>query len=249
MMSWLRNEDSSLKMKLQGLTVTDANAPAGGRTVPVRYRLPEDELAGLSYPVIIIEHAGLYPAPEREHRGRIQLPYAPEGFQPWYSGPENAVVADSPYYAYFPMPYNFDYNVTVYARFMTQHAQPLAAILATEQYLPAKFGFLTIPQDGTVRSMFLMGGPEFGYGKDEDGKRMITVSYRIRVFSELVQGVQSMVAYGGTLVPVNTVNLDLKVYSDLTDITMDTPAEIELHRGILNVSAGSSFNATELPYG
>ena len=248
-MPWLRNEDSSLKLKLQGLTVTDGNSPAGGRTVPVRYRLPQDELADLSYPIIIIEHAGLYPAPEREHRGRIQLPYAPEGYLPWYSGPGNAEVADSPYYAYFPMPYNFDYIITLYARFMAQHVQPLAATLATEPYLPAKFGYLTIPQDGTVRSMFLQGGPEFGYGKDEDGKRMFSVTYRIRVFSELVQGVQSMVSYGGTLVPVNTVNIDLDVYSDLSDIQMNTTAEIEINRGILNVSSGSSFNALELPNG
>ena len=230
-------------MKLQGLTVFDGNAPAGGRTVPVRYRLPQDELAGLSYPIIIIEHAGLYPDPDREHRGRIQLPYAPEGYQPWYSGPDNAVVADSPYYAYFPMPYNFDYIITLYARFMDAHVQPLVATLATEPYLPAKFGYLTIPQDGTVRSMFLQGGPEFGYGKDEDGKRMFSVTYRIRVFSELVQAVQSMVAYGGTLVPVNTVDIDLSVYSDLTDVTMNTAAEIELNRGILSVGPASLFNA------
>lgn len=242
-MGWLRNEDAALKAKLCGLTVTDGNAPAGGRTVPVRYRLPQDELAGLSYPIIIIEHAGLYPDPDREHRGYIQLPYAPEGFQPWYSGPADAVVADSPYYAYFPMPYNFDYIVTLYARFMDAHVQPLVATLATEPYLPAKFGYLTIPQDGTVRSMFLQGGPEFGYGKDEDGKRMFSVTYRIRVFSELVQGVQSMVAYGGTLVPVNTVDIDLSVYSDLTDVTMNTAAEIELNRGILSVGPASLFNA------
>ena len=227
----------------------DGNAPAGGRPVPVRYRLPQDELANLSYPIIIIEHAGLYPAPEREHRGYIQLPYAPEGYQPWYSGPDNAWVADSPYYSYFPMPYNFDYIITLYARFMAQHVQPLAATLATERYLPAKFGYLDVPQDGTVRSMFLQGGPEFGYGKDEDGKRMISVTYRVRVFSELVGDIQSMVAYGGTLVPVNTVDIDLRVYSDVSDISLNTPAEIEIHRGILNVSAASSFNALELPNG
>ena len=248
-MPWLYSEDSALKAKLCGLVVFDANAPAGGRPVPVRYRLPQDELADLSYPIIIIEHAGLYPAPEREHRGRIKLPYAPEGYQPWYSGPANAWVDNSPYFADFPMPYNFDYQITLYARFMDAHVYPLVATLATEPYLPAKFGFLDIPQDGTIRSMFLEGGPEFSYGKDEDDKRMFSVTYRIRVFSELVGSIQSMVAYGGTLVPVNTVDIDLKVYSDLSDVTMNTPAEIEIHRGILNVGASSSFNALELPNG
>lgn len=246
-MPWLRNEDAALKKKLQGIRVYDANAPVGGRPVPVRYLLPQDELSNLSYPIIIIEHAGLFPAPEREHRGRIQIPYTPEGMTPWYSGPGNATVANSPYYANFPMPYNFDYTITVYARFMTEHMQPLLATLATEPYLPAKFGYLEVPQDGTIRSMFLTGGVDTGYGMDEDGKRMLRASYRIRVFSELVQGVQSLLSYGGTLVPVNTVDIDLGVYSDLTDITMNTPAEIEINTGILSAGMTSSFNAEELP--
>lgn len=247
-MPWLRNEDSALKKKLQGLTVTDGNSPVNGRKVPVRYRLPQDELATLSYPIIIIEHAGLYPAPDREHRGYIQLPYCPEGFQPWWTpGATEIDPSLSPYYGLFPMPYNFDYQVTVYARFMVDHIQPLVATLATENYLPAKFGFLQIPQDGTVRSMFLQGGPEFGYGKDEDDKRIFKVTYLIRVLSELVQNVQSLVSYGGTLVPVNAVDIDLSVYSSVEDVKMDTPAEIEKNIGILSVGVGSQFNTQQLP--
>lgn len=242
-MPWLRNEDAALKKKLQWLTVQDANAPAGGRVVPVRYKLPQDELANLSYPIIIIEHAGLYPASDREHRGRIQLPYAPEGYDNWWEDGQPASPAESPYYSLFPMPYNFDYVITVYARFWNAHVQPMIAQLATEPFLPAKFGYLNVPQDGTVRSMFLMGGPETGQSTDEDDKRMFTVTYRIRVFSELVGNVQSMQAFGGTLVPVNAVDIDLSVYSSIDEISLDTPADIELNRGILSVSAGSSFNA------
>jgi hypothetical protein len=58
-----------------------------------------------------------------------------------------------------------------------------------------------------------------------------------------------MASYGGTLVPVNAVDLDLSVYSDISDISMNTPAEIEAHRGILSVGAGSSFNALAPPNG
>lgn len=230
------------KLKLQDLVVYDENAPAG-RDVPVRYRLPQDELAGLSYPVIIIKHAGMYPDPEREHRGHIQLPYAPEGLPQWWSDDTQADVTMSPYFANFPMPYRFNYEIVLYARFMNAHVQPLVAQLATTNYLPAKWGFLEVPQDGTVRSMFLQGGPEFGYGQDEDGKRMLKVTYLISVFSELVEDIQSLVPFGGTLVPVNTVDLDLRVYSDVSKISMSTPAEIETHRGILNVGIGSSSNA------
>lgn len=248
-MPFIYNEDAALKWKLRGLTVTDANAPAGGRPVPVRFRLPQDELANLSYPIIIIEHGEFYPDPEREHRGYVQLPYAPEGFSPWYSGPDTAVVADSPYYASFPMPYTFNYQVTVYARFMAAHMRPLVAQLLTEPYLPAKFGYLDVPQDGTVRSMFLVGGPEESYGHDEDGKRLLKTTFLIQVYSELVQDVQSMQAFGGTLIPVSAVDLDLSVYSDLGNINMSTPAEIEANRGILSVGATSSFNALDPPTG
>lgn len=244
-MPWLRNEDAALKRKLQDLVVYDENAPEGGRDVPVRYRLPQDELANLSYPIIIIKHAGLYPDPEREHRGYVQLPYAPEGFDQWWPASDDtkADVTLSPYFANFPMPWRFNYEIILYARFMGVHVQPLVAQLATQNYLPAKWGFLEVPQDGTVRSMFLQGGPEFGYGTDEDGKRMIKVTYLISLFAELVENVQSLVPFGGTLVPVNTVDLDLRVYSDVSKISMNTPAEIETHRGILSVGVGSSFNA------
>lgn len=246
-MPWLRNEDAALKLKLQGLTVTDGNAPTG-RPVPVRYRLPQDELANLSYPIIIIEHAGLYPASDREHRGYIQIPYAPEGYARWWSANDTTIdPSQSPYFGLFPMPYNFDYQVTVYSRFMVDHIQPLVAQLATEPRLPAKFGYLNVPQDGTVRSMFLQGGPEFGYGKDEDDKRVFKVTYLIRVFAELVGNIQSLVSYGGTLVPVNAINIDLDVYGSVADLKMGTPAEIEKNVGILSVGVGSQFNTKQLP--
>ena len=245
-MPWLYSEDAALKFKLQGLTVQDANAPGGERPVPVRFKLPEDELANLSYPIIIIEHAGMYPAPEREHRGYIQLPYAPEGFPQWW-GPNDVTVdpAQSPYYAYFPVPFNFDYVITVYARFMTQHLRPLIATLLTEPYIPYHFGYLDVPQDGTHRSMFLMGGADVTYAKDEDDKRLFAVSFKVRVFSELVQDVYTLVSYGGTLVPVNTVEIDLKVYSDVTDIKLTTPAEIEKHVGIHSFGSSSAFNTSQ----
>jgi hypothetical protein len=246
-MPWLRNEDAAIKMKLQGLQVFDGNAPTG-RSVPVRYRLPEDELANLSYPIIIIEHAGLYPDPAREHRGYIQVPYVPEGYAPWWNPAATTInPAESPYYSYFPLPYNFDYQITLYGRFMTQHIQPLVTTLATEQYLPYHMGYLQIPQDGTTRSMFLQGGPEFSYGKDEDGKRIFKVSYLIRVFSEIVPAVTAMAEYGGTLVPVNTVDIDLSVYSDTNDLVMDSPAEIEKNIGIYSFGIPVQFNTEQLP--
>src|ERR1700722_9272449 len=111
-MPWLRNEDAALKYKLQGLTVYDGNAPGvpvgpeipygqdgfgaelyggiggvqvGGRPVPVRYLLPQDEIANLSYPIILIKHMPVSYGADRAHSGYGQIPYAPEGYAPWWN--------------------------------------------------------------------------------------------------------------------------------------------------------------------
>jgi hypothetical protein len=256
-MPWIANEDMALKFKLQGLTVSDANM--SNRPVPVRYRLPEDELATLTYPSIIIEHIGFFPDPSREHRGYCQLPYAPEGYAPWwpavsdnipvvisgqeiYSGtyqyPQEVDGApffnpdDSPYWSYFPLPYNFDYRVTIYCRKMLGHLQPLMAQLATEPYLPYHFGYLNVPQDGTIRTMLLMGGPEIEYGKDKDDKRLFRATYMVRVCSEIVPTVYQNV-------PVEQINLDLGCYSDPTDITTE---EMAMNRAILTTGPQVKYN-------
>lgn len=233
-MPWIYNEDAALpapKLKLQGLTVSDANNSS--RPVPVRYRLPEDELATLTYPCIVIEHQGINPAPEREHRGYIQLPYAPEGYPIWW--PATATSYDpalSPYYSYFPLPYNMDYSVTVYARKMSEHLQPLLAILASEKYLPYHFGFLDIPQDGTVRNMFLMQGPQIQYGKDKDDKRLFRATYMVRVMTEVIPEIF-------TAVPVTEIALDLGVYSDVRNLNSE---ELSANQALISTGLGIAWN-------
>lgn len=246
-MAWIINEDAALKFRLQGLLVQDVNAPAGGREVGVRYRLPTDELANLAYPVIIIEHAGVYPAQERMHSGWTQLPYAPEGSMKWWQDGQPIYPANSPYYAPVPTPYNLDYQVTVYGRYFAEHIAPLIGQLATINRLPAKAGRLWVPQDSTSRTMRLLGGPEQGYGTDEDGKKLFKVVYLVRIFSELVENVESSIAFGGTLVPVNTVDIDLSVYSDLSNIDLSTPMGIQENIGIFSVGASSQVNVQQSP--
>jgi hypothetical protein len=212
--------------------VTDPTSPTGGRPVGVRFRLPENEVTELSYPVIIIEHSGIFPAPEREHRGYIQLPYAPEGYAPWWSS--SAINYDpslSPYYSYFPVPYNFDYVVTLYSRLSHFHMIPLVEQIAGEDRLPYHMGYINIPQDQTKRTMQLLAGPEFGYEKDQDGKRRYFVTWKVRVFSELVPGVA---AIGVDLFRINTIHLDLSVYDSVADLDW-----LELSETRSIVSAGT----------
>lgn len=231
-MPWVYNEDAALKLKLQGLTVADANNSS--RPVPVRYRLPEDELATLTYPIIIIEHVGVNPDPTREHRGFIQLGYAPEGVPPWWpTGAASYDVTASPLTTDFPLPYNLDYSITVYCRKMAEHLQPLIATLATLNYLPSHFGELNIPQDGTFRELFLMQGPQIEYGKDKDDKRLLRATYMVRVETEVLSTFFDN--RGGGYVQ----QVDLNLYADAADL--DTQ-ELVNNQALISTGPNLAFN-------
>jgi len=213
-MPWIFAEDAALKKTLSGLTVTDVNAP-DGRPVGVRFRLPETELADLVYPVLIIEHASILRDSEREHRGIIQLPYAPEGLPLW----DDPGLADgmldprlSPYTSEFPVPYTIDYAVTLMAR-RSAHLVDLIGQLAAHDRLPARFGALEIPEDGTVRRVEITGGPDFAENKDADGKRLFTAAYRVRIPTELAPE------------PIQTYQKVLSVVGGIVD--RETAAELE----------------------
>lgn len=206
-MPWLINEDRAVKAKLQGLTVTDANAP-GGRPVPVRYRVPEVELDKQQFPLIVIEHAGIEKDAEREHRGPVQLPYAPEGTSGWWAqGATSYDVTASPYLVEFPIPYLLRYRIQVYCR-TSAHDISLAAAMAQPDRIPARFGFLGIPEDGTIRRLDLLGGPELVDMRDENGKRLFCREYLISVSSELLPAVAN--AY----VKATSVALDFEYFSE-----------------------------------
>lgn len=185
-MPWIFNEDEALKKKLQGLRVSATNA-AQGQPVRAYFRLPETELSDLAYPCLIIEHASILKDSSREHRGRIRLPYAPEGSALWDDPNLASGSLDpslSPYISDFPIPYNIDYIVTLQSR-KAQHHFALVGALAAIDRLPARFGYLEIPQDGTVRNLEIIGGPDLTSDKDDDGKRLFTATYRVRVSTEL----------------------------------------------------------------
>ena len=233
-MPWVYNEDGALKLKLQGLTVSDANNSS--RPVPVRFRLPEDELATLTYPIIIIEHVGVNPDPSREHRGIIPLGYAPEGVAPWWpAGATSYDVTTSPIFLDFPLPYNLDYSVTIYCRKMAEHLQPLIATLASLNYLPSHFGELDIPQDGTFRELFLMQGPQIEYGKDKDDKRLFRATYMVRVETEVLPPFTDN--RGGGF--VQEMFLNLGCYSDVTNVITE---ELAVNQAIISTGPATAFN-------
>lgn len=232
---WLVNEDAALKLKLQGLIVSDANSSS--RSVTVKYMNPEVEISDLTFPCIIIAHDGWYPAPERMHDGYTTLPYAPEGLDPWFAdtGPETTLFNpnDSPYFSqWFPIPYNFDYTISVYTRFMHEHAIPIISALAQYDYLHPKYGYLNIPQDGTKRTLQLLAGPSMNYDKDKNDKRMFRIDYKVRIFSELIpQIIQPTLA--------KTVHVDFSIYNSNEDLTI---ASVQESKSLLSVGTAMTWN-------
>jgi hypothetical protein len=151
---------------------------------------------------------------------------------------EVGLVENSPYEAWFPTPYNFDYTVTVYARKMPGHLNNIMNTLATATYIPYHFGYLNIPQDGTQRKMFVIGGPQIEYGKDQDDKRLLRAIYRVRVETELVLS-QSFTINGPYGALVTQIDVDLGCYSDVNDLTTE---EVSSNFGIITTGPSTYWN-------
>lgn len=228
-MPWLLNEAAALKQKVSGLVVRDASTPSG-RPVEVRFREPENELADMKFPSIILEYSGISKASEREHRGPVYLGYIPEGMDPDNDGivptidrvshlevPWDTTAAEwdpslSPFYVRdYPVPYNVDFKVTVYSRFQTE-LMPLMNDLAKIDRLPHRFGYLEISQDRTVRTMDVVGGPEIVAERDPQDKRVFRAVYSVRVASEL-----NMYDVMQITTRINTVDIDLQSYPAVGD--------------------------------
>ncbi len=192
-------ESDALRTKLSTVTVTASNYPAG-RPVPVTFVNPDFELRAAAYPGIYLSYAGMAKASDREHRGRARLEYAPAGLptttpvpvdiedktnnstEPWDNTFDRHT---SPYMLdETPIPYNLDFNVTVLTRNYQQMFEIISQ-LATLDYLPARFGGLEVPEDGTIRTLDLLGGPNTSTLTDEDGKRLLQSVYSVRVTAEL----------------------------------------------------------------
>jgi hypothetical protein len=245
-MPWLLNEDAALKYKLQGLTVTDLTSgsePGGVRQVPVRFRLPMDELVNLTFPCILIEFQQMTWASPRQHSGLIQLPYAPEGEaypQWWPAGATEYPFAQSPYWTREPLAVWLWYQVTLYSRLQRDHQRPLEAALSQPDYLPLMDGYLNIPQDGTYRRLDITGGPNRGYARYDPGelgssdqKRVLYTTWQARVSSEMLYDVPQGLALA------QAIDFDLSCYTTINNITT---AELSESFGILSVRPGIGWD-------
>lgn len=195
------NVSRAIEKKLRGVKAYASNYPQG-QDVPVIWASPDMEVRTASYPGIYLAYAGAEVAHDREHRGRTALPYAPPGFAPDVLVPADFEDKDSdewipwneagfdrltsPYVVWdAPIPYNLDFAISVLTR-NYQQAFQIITQLQKHPYLPPRFGYVEVPEDGTVRTLDLLSGPDTTAIRDEDGKRVIQTVYSVRVTAELL---------------------------------------------------------------
>src|ERR1043165_8070842 len=103
-MPHILHEDAAILAKLSGIKVS---VPTGGLDVPVRWVRPEPEKGEMVYPVIVLQRPKITFATDRAARGFTRYDYVQEG------KPMPGSDDQWGYYGERPLPFNFDYQVTV----------------------------------------------------------------------------------------------------------------------------------------
>jgi hypothetical protein len=165
----LISEDKALKSHIQGLHVVDEKN--GNRQVGVWFGQPDLEIRAQSYPYMTLDLIDISDAVERQHRGWVNLPYAPEGSD-----------VTKTYSGEFPLPVNLDYLITTYARQPRHDRQIISQLLNGP--LRMRFGLLQVEDDNSVRRLDFLGFSK----RDtvEDGKRLFVNNFTVRVSAEII---------------------------------------------------------------
>lgn len=193
-MTWILNEDAALKAKLSGITVTDGKTPAGTLTVGCWYGQPDLEVREQAYPYITIDLIDIREATDRAMRNHVSLPYVPDG--------DPIPATGTKVYYDYPIPYDLDYQVRVWSRH-PRHDRAIVAELLRNR-LPSRYGTLYIPEDDTLRSMFMLGLVKRDI--TEQQRRLFSTVLNVRVFTELTQSAATTAhtALGVTLTVIDT---------------------------------------------
>lgn len=174
-MPFILNEDKALKTLLSGITVSDSGNAE--RPVGVFYGQPDPQIRQQAYPYITIDLTGVNEEVDRAHRGIMDWPYVEGGYTP--EGTE----ANVPFSSSWPIPVALYYQVTTYAR-QPRHDRQLIAALYNNDRLPFRFGSLSIPEDGTLRRLDMLGFVK--RDTTEADKRLFSNIYNIRVSAEVL---------------------------------------------------------------
>ena len=198
-MPYILNEDEAIKTLLEGITVSDAEKDT--RPVNVFFGQPDVQIRQQSYPYIVIDLVGINEAFDRAHRGLVTLPYTPEGVQS-----VQGIITS------FPIPVSIAYQITTYARQPRHDRQLINAILSPSR-IPFRFGTLTIPEDGTIRRLDMIGFVKRDV--TEQDKRLFSTAFNVQVSAEFLAD-ELVQLYKVLYPPIITTNSSTDPYTILS---------------------------------
>jgi hypothetical protein len=170
---WILAEDAALKSLLSGITVSDDRNPA--RVVGTWFGQPDLELREQKYPYFTIDLIDIREAKERAQRGVVTLPYVPNG--------DTAPAVGTVVTYDFPIPYDLYYQVRSWVRHPRHDRQIMAEVMKNR--LPSRYGSLYIPEDNTLRSLFMTG--MLKRDTTESDRRLFSTIFNVTVLTELTQ--------------------------------------------------------------
>jgi len=206
-------EETALKAKFQGLTVTDPKDPSGATTVAVDvwFRYPDPEVRTVKYPFIVLDFVDMQKADHREHSGNgLEVPYVPYGME-WESG-DPPIVADE-----WPTPYDLYYTVSVYTLDPRHDRELKIKLLADPVRLPHRLAYLEL-EDGTTRRLDVLDvSPQVR--RDAEKTEHVTI-FTVLVESELFPATVDKIAMPTTA--------DLTLVETQSGITEEIATDLEV---------------------
>lgn len=212
---FILDEDEALKAHLTGFTVSDEQAAA--RPVVVRFGYGDPELSGdipgrqITWPFITINLLAISEEKDRAHRGVVPFTYI--------MGSQAAVSPVTATLAEWPIPMALDYEIVSHSR-SARHDRQITAKLVGQL---TRFDSLDI-DDGTVRRLDLLSGPEDSPRIDADGKREYRTVWTVRVSSEIAAEVARAVARA---TGAGLTLIDLTSRQDRALTQVDTASAVE----------------------
>lgn len=180
---FILSEDKAVKKLFTGLTVPVRNdndgVPDSTEEVPVRWRYPQSEPRDTAYPFISVTMVSATRDPSREHRGRTDLDYIPDGINwPLDDENENTVID-------WPIPMDLYYDISAWTR-SGGEGQYLFGQMLRKPLGYARFGEIKIPEEMTLRRVDLMEQSPAQMTIDPFGKRLYKANVVVRVGTELI---------------------------------------------------------------
>ena len=217
---FLLAEDSAIKTRFSGLTVSDDKKST--RPVKVFFRYPEGETEK-DYPFITIENIGLSHARELQHSEQYYYfnPNGDESFglNYWPSEQTRAdLVSGQDGLGYERtgsfVPVNLLYQVATYTRTALHDRQLTAKILS--YVAPLRRGSIYIPEDDTARRFDLLGWSNSDLLDQESG-------YRKRIFRKVYTIQMTAEIPSSALLPVDRVTSVVGTLQDRNDALSIVP--------------------------